>query len=103
MVDDHVTENPTAGMSEDDPEERETGQKMWLIEKVTSLEKENEELKRTIDEMATRIEGQETSKDELAERLAAMETAISKIAEHVQAQSALMGVLPTPSTAWRNK
>ena len=28
-------------MSEVDPEEIETGQKMWLSEKVTSLEKEN--------------------------------------------------------------
>ena len=53
VVDDHVTENPTAGMSEDDPEEREIGQKMWLAEKVTTLEKENGELKRALHEMET--------------------------------------------------
>ena len=89
--DDHITEEVVKGMSGDYPEERETGQKMWLIEEVASLDKEKEELKRTIDEMATRIERQETSKNELVEKLAAMETAITKIGEHVQVPSAFDG------------
>ena len=46
-------------MSEDDPEERETGQKTWLVEKVTSLEKENGELKGALREMETRLALQE--------------------------------------------
>ena len=50
---------PAPGMSEVDAEERETEQKMWLAEKVTSLEKENGELKKTLLEMATRLATQE--------------------------------------------
>ena len=40
-----ATEVPTPKMSEVDPQEIETGHKMWLSEKVTTLEKENGELK----------------------------------------------------------
>ena len=54
-----VTEDLASEMSEDDPEERETGQKTWLVEKVTSLEKENGELKGALREMETRLALQE--------------------------------------------
>ena len=57
--DDPATEVPATGMSEDDPEEMETGQKMWLVEKVTTLEKENGELKKALHEMETRLAIQE--------------------------------------------
>ena len=45
VVEESITEDDP-GMSEDDPQEIETGQKMWLSEKVTTLEKENAELKK---------------------------------------------------------
>ena len=44
--DDTVTEVETPKMSEDEPDEREIQNKMWLAEKATTLEKENTELKR---------------------------------------------------------
>ena len=40
-VDGSTTKDLASEMSEVDPEEAETGQKMWLVEKVTALEKEN--------------------------------------------------------------
>ena len=43
-------------MSEVDPGEEETGKKMWLSAKVTSLEKENEDLKRVLQGMESKIE-----------------------------------------------
>ena len=43
-----TTEEVIPVMSEVDPEERETGHKMWLSQKITSLEKENEALKKAL-------------------------------------------------------
>ena len=43
------------GLSEEDPEEREPREKMWLSEKVTSLEKENGQPKKGLQEMETRF------------------------------------------------
>ena len=57
--DDPVTEDLPPEMSEDDPEEVETGQKMWLVEKVTSLENQNEELKRALQDIEMRLAIQE--------------------------------------------
>ena len=37
------------------PEEIEAMNKMWLIDRVTSLGRENEEMKKAIQEMATRL------------------------------------------------
>ena len=84
---DLVTEVPTPVMSEDDPEEVETGQKMWLVEKVTSLENQNEELKRALQEMATRLALQENAARQSDERFVRMEAAITRIAEIVQEQN----------------
>ena len=42
------------GMQQDTPEEVEAMNKMWLIEKVTELEKENGELKRVLQEKETK-------------------------------------------------
>ena len=50
-----VTENLASGMREDEPEERETSLKMWLVDKVTSFENQNEELKRALQEMEMRL------------------------------------------------
>ena len=40
--DDPATEDPASGLSEDDPVERETSQKMWLADQIVSLENETE-------------------------------------------------------------
>ena len=83
---DPVTE-VVPGMSEDEPDEREPGQKMWLVDKVTTLEKENGELKRALQELETRLAVQESSTRQVNERCVNMETAITKIAEFVQQQN----------------
>ena len=46
-------------LEEDTPEEIEKMNKMWLMDKVASLERENEEMKKALQEMATRIALQE--------------------------------------------
>ena len=84
---DPVTEVDVPPMSEDEAEERETGQKIWTSEKVTTLEKENEELKKALHELETRLSNQETSSRQLEERCARMETAIMQIVEFVQQQN----------------
>ena len=73
-------------MSEIDPGDEEKGKKMWLSEKVTSLEKENEELKKALQEMEAKIELQERTMAEMAQRHVAIEITISKIVEQVQRQ-----------------
>ena len=59
VIDGSTTEDLASEMSEVDPEEVETGQKMWLVEKVTALEKENGELKMALQEMESRLATQE--------------------------------------------
>ena len=49
------------GMSEEEPSERETRLKMWLSEKVASLEKENQDLKGALQEMEKRLSLLETT------------------------------------------
>ena len=58
-----------------------------FADRVTSLEKENRELKNVIVEMTAKIGHQEAITSEIAERHASIETAITKIAEHVQGQA----------------
>ena len=89
-VGDSVTEKPTTGMSEDDPKEREIGQKMWLAETVTSLEKENGDLKMALQEMETRLATQENMARLADERCARLEAAITKIADFVQQQNSAL-------------
>ena len=66
--DDPASEEQATGMSEVDAEERETERKMWLSEKVTSLEKENEQLKMALQEMNARLATQETTTRQMDER-----------------------------------
>ena len=61
---------------------------MWLSEKVTSLEKEKEDLKRTLREMETKLSLHDTATRGVVERCAKLETAIIQIAEVVQQQNA---------------
>lgn len=71
------------------PEERHVQQMMWLSEKVATLEKENEEMKRKILEMELRLAAQDEAKEEDVKRRVEMECAIVEIAEHLQKQSVL--------------
>ena len=75
------------GMQEDTPEEKRTMEMTAFADRVTSLEKENRELKNVIVEMTAKIGHQEAITSEIAERHASIETAITKIAEHVQGQA----------------
>ena len=54
-------EDQVAPLEEETQEEIDERNKMWLIEKVTSLEKENEELKKALQEMTTRIALQDST------------------------------------------
>ena len=54
-----TTEDATQAMSEADPDEKERGKKMWLSEKVTTLEKENEDLKKMLRELGQRLNSKE--------------------------------------------
>ena len=85
--DDPVTEVETPAMSEVAPEEIETGQKMWMNEKITSLEKENAELRRALQEMETRLAFQENVARQMDERSVRLEAAITEIVEQVQRQN----------------
>ena len=85
-VDESTTEEVVQVMSEVDPGEEETGKKMWLAQKVTTLEKANGEMKTAIQEMRSKIELQEKAIVEMAKRHGAIETAIAQIVEQVQRQ-----------------
>ena len=71
-------------MHEDTPEEKQTMEIEGLVERVTSLENENKELKRAIEEMAAKIGLHDTTTQEMVQKHLSMEVAIAKIAEHVQ-------------------
>ena len=86
--DDPATKEQATGMCVDDPEERETEQKMWLAEKVTSLEKENGELKSALQEMETRLANKENTTRQVEERCARLETSIAQIMAQIQRQNA---------------
>ena len=54
-VGESTTEEVIPVVSEVDPEERETGHKMWLFQNITSLEKESEEMERALQETGTKL------------------------------------------------
>ena len=85
--DDAVTVDDSS-ISEVDPEEMETEQKMWLSEKVTTLEKGKEEMSKTIQEMRAKIELQEKALTEMHQRHCAIEAAVAQIMEQVKRQNA---------------
>ena len=65
-------EDQVAPFEEETQEEIEERNEMRLIEKVTSLEKENEELKKALQEMTTRIALQDNKIKEMEERHGSM-------------------------------
>ena len=87
VVDESTTEDLDSEMSEVDPEETEMGHKMWLVEKITALEKENGELKRVLQEMETRIATLENIPRQVDERFVRIEAAITRIAEILEQQN----------------
>ena len=86
-TDEPATEVPTPKMSEVDPQEIETGHKMWLSEKITSLERENAELKMALQEMEARLSTQENIARQAGEWCTRLEASITEIVEQVQRQN----------------
>ena len=74
------------GIDEVPPEEIQTERMMWLAEKATSLQNENDQMKRVIQEMEAKIALQENAMKEMVERHLREEAAIAYIAEHIQRQ-----------------
>ena len=91
--DDPITED--SGMQEVSPEERQSEQLDGLAEKVASLEKENCELKKAVQEMEAKTSLQAQAIMATAERCSVMENAIMKIAQHVQQQEVFNGSVKT--------
>ena len=71
-------------LEEDTPEEIETQNKMWLMEQVTSLEREKEEMKRGLQEMATRVQLQESLLKHCMELQGVLDSAVTRACESVQ-------------------
>ena len=74
-------------MEEVRPDDVQTEGAMWVSERITVLQNENEELKKTVQEMVAKIELQQRMIFELGGRVGEMQKAIAKIAEHVQHQN----------------
>ena len=70
------------------PDEVQTERAMWMSERITALQNENEELKRSAQEMAAKIELHQRGITELGGRFGEMQKGIAKIVEHVQHQNA---------------
>ena len=83
---DEPTPEVVDGMQEDTPEEVEAAKKMWLNEKVTTLEKENEILRARLQQLEERMELHERAAIETSGRCGILEAAITKIAQHIEQQ-----------------
>ena len=73
-----------APFEEETQEEIDERNKMWLIEKVTSLERENEEMKKVLQEMATRVQLQENMLKQYVELQGVFDSAVTRVCENVQ-------------------
>ena len=58
--------------------------KMWLMDKVASLERENEEMKKALQEMTTRLRLQENMLKQCMELQGVLDSAVTRICESVQ-------------------
>ena len=81
------TVEEVTGVDEVPPEEIQMERMMWLVERVTSLEKEKEEMKQKLLEMEAKMANQENTAKELVERFGVMGAAITRIAGHVEQQN----------------
>ena len=85
-------------IEEVDPEEIQTEKMMWLDEKVSTLEKENQELKKNLEVMTTKVTLHENAFIEMANRFSVMENAITQIAERVEGQNTFNESMKTTMT-----
>ena len=74
---------PSHPLEEDAQEEIEERNKMWLIEKITSLEEEKEEMTNALQEMSTRVRLKENMLNQV-ERHGSIEATLEGIGESVQ-------------------
>ena len=86
VEDDEPTVEENDGMQQDTAEEIEAMNKMWLMEKVKELEKENGEMKAKIQELEAKIAQQAVATSGVVAFHPAIQSAILEIAEHVQRQ-----------------
>ena len=85
-LEDDTTTVEDVGMQQDTPDEIEAMNKMWLVEKVKELEKENGEMKAKIQELEAMIAQQAEATSGVVAFHGAIQSAITQIAEHVQRQ-----------------
>ena len=102
-------DNPTQeheddpGMDEVDPEETRRELMTTLAEKITSLEKENEENELRIQELEMKMVRLARAAQENAVKHAAVERAIREIVQHAQGRQHSTRAYRAPSPVWRNK
>ena len=99
---DSVTEED-CGMQEVSLEERQTEQLEGMAEKVASLEKDNCELKKAVQEMEAKTSLQAQAIMATAERCSLIESAIMKNAQHVQQQEVFNGSVKTSINSLENQ
>ena len=87
-ADDHPIQEKAEGMQEDTPEERRSEQLDALTEKVASLEKENGELKKAVQEMEAKMALQAKAIMATAERFSMVEAGLMEIVQHVRQHEA---------------
>ena len=75
------------GVEEAPADQNQTGRMMWLVEKVTSLQKESEEKERRIQELEAQTALLLRASQENAEKQTAVERAFREIAQLVQGQA----------------
>ena len=85
---------------EDTKEEIEERNKMWLMEKVTTLGRENEEMKNALQELTTRISLQDSGMKEMEERRGAIEATLARVCESVQRLNAFTEGECNPVDQW---
>ena len=79
------------GMQEDTPEEKRAMEMTVLAKRDTSIEKDNQELKKAVREMEAKAELQTQAIMASAEQCSMIETALMKIAQHTQQQEVFNG------------
>ena len=87
-ADDHPIQEKADHMQEDTPEEKRSEQLDALTEKVASLEKENGELKKAVQEMEAKMAGQVEAIRATCERFSNIETGMMEIVQHVRQHEA---------------
>ena len=94
-ADDHPTPEEEAAMQHDTPEERNAMHMMALVERITTLERENGELKGRIQEMEAKTALQENAINEVVGRCGVIEAALMEIVQHARQQEVFNGSVRT--------